>query len=79
MNGLLTFSLDLEYADGIFWAEGAKLAGRQRVAAALWYRGAHMERSQERQCAHHRHFVLFERFSGKASDNELSLWLYGAL
>ncbi|MEQ2226445.1 hypothetical protein ILYODFUR_027560 [Ilyodon furcidens] len=51
-----TFSLYLEHADGILRAEGAKLAGRQRVAAALRHRGAHMmQRLRERQCAQHRH------------------------
>lgn len=33
-KSVFTFSLDLEHTDGILRAEGAELAGRQRVAAA---------------------------------------------
>lgn len=51
----LTFSLDLEHADGIFRTEGAELACWERVSAALWPRGAHVGRSQKRSCTHHRH------------------------
>lgn len=51
----LTFSLDLEHADGIFRAEAAELAGWERVSAALRPRGAHVGRPQEGSCAHQRH------------------------
>lgn len=63
----LTFSLDLEHADGIFRAEAAELAGWERVSAALRPRGAHVERPQKRSCAHHRHG---SDLSGEESEEE---------
>lgn len=51
----LTFSLDLEHADGIFGAEAAELAGRERVSAAPRPRGVHVGRPEKRSCAQHRH------------------------
>lgn len=58
-KSVFTFSLDLEHTDGILRAEGAELAGRQRVAAAPGPRWAHVERPHERHCAHHRHGLIF--------------------
>lgn len=59
-NALPTFSFDLKHADGILRAEGAELAGGQRVAAAAArHRGAHVKGLDERQCTHHRHVFCF--------------------
>lgn len=55
MTSQRTFPLDLEHADGILRAEGAELAGRQRVSAATRPRGANVERPHEGHRAHRRH------------------------
>lgn len=67
-EGLLTFSLDLKHTYCVLRAEGAELAGGQRVAAALRHRRAHVERLHERHCAHHWHGLLC--FSPKRSERE---------